>query len=30
MIFGYLIVGMAMFFVMRGVGELVLSKGGYE
>ncbi|WP_260862622.1 hypothetical protein [Bacillus pumilus] len=30
MIFGYLIVGMGMFLVMRGVGEVVLWKSGYE
>ncbi|WP_144526144.1 hypothetical protein [Bacillus pumilus] len=30
MIFAYLIVGMGMFLVMRGVGEVVLWKTGYE
>lgn len=28
-IFAYLIVGIALFFVMRALGELLLSKGGY-
>lgn len=28
-IFAYLIVGIAIFFVMRALGELLLSKGGY-
>ena len=28
-IIGYLIVGIALFFVMRALGELLLSKGGY-
>lgn len=29
-IFAYLIVGMAVFFVMRALGELLLSKAGYQ
>ncbi len=29
-IFAYLIVGIALFFVMRALGELLLSKGGYS
>ncbi|MCY1118547.1 amino acid permease [Bacillus safensis] len=29
-IFAYLIVGMAIFFVMRALGELLLSKAGYQ
>lgn len=29
-IFAYLIVGIAVFFVMRALGELLLSKGGYQ
>ncbi|MEG0386474.1 MAG: amino acid permease, partial [Solibacillus sp.] len=29
-IFAYLIVGIALFFVMRALGELLLSKGGYQ
>lgn len=28
-IFAYLIVGIALFFVMRALGEMLLSKGGY-
>ncbi|HWL23196.1 MAG TPA: amino acid permease, partial [Ureibacillus sp.] len=29
-IFAYLIVGLAIFFVMRALGELLLSKAGYQ
>ena len=29
-IFAYLIVGMAVFFIMRALGELLLSKAGYQ